>query len=148
MRFILAVSTDNKIAVGGSLPWKISHDLRWFKMNTYGCPIIMGRKTWDSIGRKPLPGRTNIVVSRHNVPGVKCYRYLAALRIYIQKNPKAWVIGGATLCQQLWKSGDILVMTRVHRTVGDHGLEIKLPNMRTLWSKSFKDYTFSINKIV
>jgi len=148
MRFILAVSDDNKIAVGGTLPWKIPHDFRWFKMNTYGCPIIMGRKTWDSIGRKPLPGRKNIVISRHNVPGVKCFRYLAAMRIYIDKNPKAWVIGGATLCEQLWKSGDIVVLTRVHRIIGDHALEIKMPDMRTLWSKSFGDYTFSINKLV
>lgn len=143
MRFILAVSDDGKISVGGKLPWNIPHDLKWFKMNTYGETIIMGRKTWDSIGKRALPGRTNIVVSRHKVPGVKTIS-----NIYeICKYKNAWVIGGAELCQQLWKKGDILLLTRVHMTVGA-GLSIDLPKIKRLWTKDFDSYSFSINIII
>tara|TARA_B110000008_G_scaffold254359_1_gene270260 strand:+ start:3233 stop:3667 length:435 start_codon:yes stop_codon:yes gene_type:complete len=141
MRFILAVSKDNKIALGGKLPWRIPHDFRWFKMNTYGETIIMGRKTWDSIGKQPLPGRENIVVSRHRIPKVKTIQILEDICYY----PNAWVIGGATLCEQLWEKGDILVLTRVDMVVGETGLGITLPAMKELWSKSFDSYTFSIN---
>ena len=141
MRFILAVSIDNKIALGGKLPWRISHDFRWFKMNTYGETIIMGRKTWDSIGKRPLPGRENIVVSRHRIPKVKTIQILEDIYDY----PNAWVIGGARLCEQLWKQGDILVLTRVDMVVGEAGLAIELPQMKMIWSKTFDSYTFSIN---
>lgn len=143
MRFILAVSRDNKIALGGALPWRISHDFRWFKMNTYGQTIIMGRKTWDSIGKKALPCRTNIVVSRRNVPNVKTIRNIEYVRDYSD----AWIIGGAELCHQTWKKGDLLVLTRVDIVVGENGLSITLPKMKEIWSKSFDSYTFSINII-
>ena len=143
MRFILAVSKDNKIALGGKLPWRIPHDFRWFKMNTYGETIIMGRKTWDSIGKRPLPGRENIVVSRHRIPKVKTIQILEDVCYY----PNAWVIGGARLCEQLWRRGDILVLTRVDMEVGEAGLAIELPQMKRIWSKTFDSYTFSINLI-
>ena len=143
MRFILAVSKDNKIALGGKLPWRISHDFRWFRMNTYGETIIMGRKTWDSIGRRALPGRENIVVSRRRIPNVKTIQLSS-----VQNYRDAWVIGGACLCEQLWKKGDILVLTRVDMVVGDSGLGIRLPAMKEIWSKSFDSYTFSINRIM
>tara|TARA_B100000925_G_scaffold150081_1_gene112638 strand:+ start:538 stop:981 length:444 start_codon:yes stop_codon:yes gene_type:complete len=147
MRFILAVSDDDKIAIGGQLPWRISHDLKWFKMNTMGCPIVMGRKTWDSIGRKPLPFRENVVLSRQFVPNAKTFLSLRTLKVYLNEHKHAWVIGGAEVCHQLWKKGDILVLTRVHVQV-DGGLKVYLPRMKTLWSKSFDGYTFSINKLV
>ncbi|MGI9234467.1 MAG: type 3 dihydrofolate reductase [Woeseiaceae bacterium] len=60
---IVAASTNSVIGAGGDLPWKISDDLKRFKRLTLGKPVIMGRRTWDSIGR-PLPGRQNIVVTR------------------------------------------------------------------------------------
>lgn len=60
---IVAASTNNVIGVKGALPWKISSDLQRFKALTMGKPIIMGRLTWESIGR-PLPGRQNIVITR------------------------------------------------------------------------------------
>lgn len=143
MRFILAVSDDGKISIGGKLPWNIPHDLKWFKMNTFGDTIIMGRKTWDSIGRRALPGRRNIVVSRHNISGVETIHNIE----HVCKYNNAWVIGGADLCHQLWKKGDTLLLTRVHMTVNS-GLSIKLPSMKTLWSKDFNCYTFSINVII
>src|SRR6185503_6683325 len=72
---IAAVSENGVIGRGGQLPWRLSADLKRFKALTMGHPIIMGRRTWDSIGR-PLPGRTSIVVTRQAhfatpFPGVK-----------------------------------------------------------------------------
>lgn len=60
---IVAASSNNVIGVQGELPWKISDDLKRFKALTLGKPIIMGRLTWESLGR-PLPGRQNIVITR------------------------------------------------------------------------------------
>jgi dihydrofolate reductase len=60
---VVARGTNNVIGVDGDLPWKLSTDLKRFKAITMGKPVIMGRKTWDSIGR-PLPGRPNLVVTR------------------------------------------------------------------------------------
>lgn len=146
MRFILAVSDDNKIALRGGLPWRIPNDFKWFKMNTFGESIIMGRKTWDSIGRKALPGRKNIVLSRTRVPGVTNMRSLWEIESYVDTYPTTWVIGGAQLCEQLWKKGDILLLTRVHVEV-PNGLSIDLPDLKCVWSKKFDSYTFSINII-
>jgi dihydrofolate reductase len=60
---VVAASTNNVIGVNGELPWKLSDDLKRFKALTMGKPIVMGRLTWESIGR-PLPGRQNIVITR------------------------------------------------------------------------------------
>src|SRR3569832_1343705 len=61
---IVAVAENGVIGVNGGLPWHIPEDLKRFKALTLGKPTIMGRKTWDSLPKKPLPGRTNIVVTR------------------------------------------------------------------------------------
>ncbi|WP_425407788.1 dihydrofolate reductase [Hyphococcus sp.] len=61
--FVVAAARNNVIGAGGGLAWKISDDLKWFKQTTMGKPLVMGRKTFDSIGRA-LPGRDNIVVTR------------------------------------------------------------------------------------
>lgn len=61
---ILAMAQNGVIGANGALPWRIPEDMRRFKALTMGKPCIMGRKTWDSLPKKPLPGRTNIVVTR------------------------------------------------------------------------------------
>jgi dihydrofolate reductase len=61
---IAAVATDGAIGKGNSMPWHISDDLKYFKRVTFGKCVIMGRKTWESLGSKPLPGRDNIIISR------------------------------------------------------------------------------------
>ena len=62
--FVVAVSRNGVIGRDGGLPWHISSDLKRFKAITMGKPIIMGRKTWESLPKRPLPGRRNIVVTR------------------------------------------------------------------------------------
>ena len=126
MKYILAVSDNNCIAINDDLPWYIKHDFQWFKMNTYRNPVIMGRRTWESLHKKPLPNRRNIVVSRHKVPGVETMNCIYKVRDFAKEHPSTWVIGGAELCQQLWQKNDIILLTHVHTNV-INGLEIKLP---------------------
>ena len=61
---VVAVASNGVIGAAGTLPWHLPEDLKRFKALTLGKPTIMGRKTWDSLPRKPLPGRTNIVITR------------------------------------------------------------------------------------
>ena len=65
LSLIVAVANNGVIGNKGALPWRIPEDLRWFRQHTIGKPVIMGRKTWESLPKKPLPGRTNIVVTRN-----------------------------------------------------------------------------------
>ncbi|MGR3983995.1 MAG: dihydrofolate reductase, partial [Gammaproteobacteria bacterium] len=91
---IVAMTRDRVIGVDGRLPWHYREDMRRFKRRTMGCAVIMGRVTWDSLGRKALPGRRNIVLSRRAVAGVEHYddigRAVAAC-----EGGDFWVIGGA-----------------------------------------------------
>ena len=72
---IVAMSLNRAIGKDNKLPWRIPEDLRWFKKLTTGNVIIMGRRTWESIG-KPLPNRESIVVTRSEIPGVRTVRTL------------------------------------------------------------------------
>jgi dihydrofolate reductase len=70
--FVVAASKNGIIGRDGALPWKLSSDMRFFKTITMGKPLIMGRKTWESLPRRPLPGRDNIVITRtrgYSAPG-------------------------------------------------------------------------------
>ena len=62
---IAAKASNHSIGIEGRLPWHLPGDMAWFRAKTMGKPCIMGRKTWDSLPKKPLPGRTNIVISRN-----------------------------------------------------------------------------------
>lgn len=99
---IVAASENGVIGAGGTLPWHIPEDLRRFKALTLGKPCIMGRKTWQSLPRKPLQGRTNIVVSRD--PGFRAegarlvIDFESAVRLAAQENPREIaVIGGENI---------------------------------------------------
>ena len=63
LSLIVAASTNNVIGKDNQLPWNLPNDMRYFKNTTWGMPVIMGRKTLESMNNKPLPGRTNIVIT-------------------------------------------------------------------------------------
>jgi dihydrofolate reductase len=116
---IAAVSENGVIGRDGELPWHLSNDLRRFKQLTTGHTIIMGRRTWESIGR-PLPGRRMIVISRRpdfqiNDPHVKVAPSLdEALQIAASANDdEAFVIGGAELYRTTLPIANRLYFTRV-----------------------------------
>jgi dihydrofolate reductase len=99
---IVAVAKNGVIGDGGTLPWRIPSDLRRFKAITMGKPVIMGRKTWESLKVKPLPGRTNIVVTRntgYQAEGALLARTAEeALRLAGKETPdEICVIGGGEI---------------------------------------------------
>ncbi len=126
---IIVAQADNRvIGINNNLPWHLSEDLRYFKQVTMGKPIIMGRKTFESIGR-PLPGRANIVISRdsgYRHEGVRVVNSLAAAQQLaesiglIDGVDEAMVIGGAEIYTQALPLADRLYLTQVHaEVVGD-----------------------------
>lgn len=124
LALIVAVAENGVIGRDGGLPWRLSGDLRYFKAVTMGKPIIMGRKTFESIGR-PLPGRPNLVVSR--TPGFSCagadvYQSLEAAIADAEGMGKGevMVIGGAGLYEAALPIADRIYLTEVHaKVVGD-----------------------------
>ncbi|KRR01546.1 dihydrofolate reductase [Bradyrhizobium valentinum] len=125
---IVAVAENGVIGAGGAIPWRLKSDMARFKALTTGKPVVMGRKTFVSIGR-PLPGRTNIVVTRdagYRADGVVVTRSLTdakaiatgdALRRFATEIA---VIGGAEIYAQWMDSADRLEITEVHaRPDGD-----------------------------
>lgn len=120
INIIAAVATNGAIGRDNGLIWHISEDLKYFKSLTTGHPVIMGRKTFESIGRA-LPGRLNIVVSRGNPPlpeGVVTARSVEeAVRIATEASAaetEVFVIGGAMLYASAMDIADTLYITRVH----------------------------------
>jgi dihydrofolate reductase len=112
---IVAMSLNRVIGKDNKLPWHLPEDLRWFKKLTTGNVIIMGRKTWDSIGT-PLPNRESIVVTRVEIPGVRTVRHLG------QINPEAdsreyYIIGGAQLFQEALPLCSDIFLTLIKREV-------------------------------
>jgi dihydrofolate reductase len=102
LHLIFARSQSGVIGVNGTLPWHLPEDLAHFKRCTLGCPVIMGRKTWDSLPPqfRPLPGRANVVVTRQKgwqEAGALAADSLQAALTLCGDAPDAWVIGGAQL---------------------------------------------------
>lgn len=117
---IVAVGENNSIGVKGDLPWHISDDLKYFKETTRGFPVIMGRTTFDSIGR-PLPGRKNIVLSRSSIqiPGVTVVNSLDEAYTEAKEAEKCFIIGGASIYKATMDDMDKLYVTHVHTIVED-----------------------------
>lgn len=102
LTIVVAMNNMRVIGVNNQLPWHIPEDLKYFKQVTFGKPVIMGRKTFDSIGRA-LPGRKNIVISRDSNwshPGVTVYNSLNAAIIDNQDFPELCIIGGGEIFKQ------------------------------------------------
>lgn len=118
LTIIVATDASNGIGINNTLPWHLPEDLAHFKRLTSGHPIIMGRKTFDSIGR-PLPNRRNIVISRNaewRHEGVERVGSLEEARALVGSVDQAFVIGGAQVYQQALPLVDKLVITRIGRT--------------------------------
>lgn len=120
---IAAVSTNNVIGKNGQLPWHLKTDLQRFKKLTENHVIIMGRKCFESIG-KPLPNRTNVVVSSNTdpeIPGciVKPSLQYAADYANSRYDSTPFIIGGGTLYRQAINLVNVLYLTRVHTIIED-----------------------------
>ena len=126
---IVAIADNNAIGKDNALLWHISEDLKFFKRTTTGCPVIMGRKTFESIGR-PLPKRTNIVISRgFTAPeGVIVVSSLAEAyeavsqchsEIVEESPSRCFIIGGGQIYAQAITDADRLIVTHVHTVIED-----------------------------
>ena len=113
---IAAMSRNRVIGADGRIPWHISEDLKFFKRTTLGHIIVMGRKTYDSLG-KPLPGRENWVVSREaDIAGVTVLRSFDAIEEPTDGR-QLYIIGGAQLYAALLPRCSELLLTRIDRDV-------------------------------
>lgn len=115
---IVAMASNRAIGLNNQMPWHLSADLKHFKQITMGKPIIMGRKTFESIGR-PLPGRTNIIVSRNPIyqqPGCLSVNDIdTALKTAAQYADEGFVIGGATLYEETLALANSIYLTQIHQ---------------------------------
>lgn len=114
--FVVAAAENGVIGVGNQLPWHLPDDLKRFKALTMGKPILMGRKTHESIGR-PLPGRTNIVMSRQRglrYAGCVVVNTVSEAIAAAGTAPELAVIGGAEVYSQALSLAHVIHLTRVH----------------------------------
>ncbi len=122
LHLIFARSQSGVIGVEGGLPWHLPEDLAHFKRTTLGCPVIMGRKTWDSLPPKfrPLPGRANVVVTRQvdwQAAGALRADSLQQAMALCGNAPHGWVIGGAQLYALALPLASTAVVTEIDTDV-------------------------------
>lgn len=121
---IVALAENNAIGKDNQLPWHLPADLKFFKSKTLGKPVLMGRKTYESLG-KPLPGRLNIVISTQQnleLPeGVLLYNNLEKAMGRLEQEPvdEAFIIGGGKIFVETINELDRLYVTRVHTVIED-----------------------------
>ena len=119
LTLVVAKARNGTIGRDNTLPWRLPEDLAHFKRTTMGAAVIMGRKTWDSIGR-PLPGRRNIVVSRNRdlrIEGAEVATSLEDAQRLCVGADQIFLIGGAQLYAEAMPSADRLVVTEIDADV-------------------------------
>ncbi|HEB92911.1 MAG TPA: type 3 dihydrofolate reductase [Gammaproteobacteria bacterium] len=117
---IWAMADNRVIGIENRLPWKLPADMQWFRRQTMGKPIVMGRLTFESFGARPLPGRRNLIVSRnpgYRAEGAEVFESLAAALAVTAEDEEVMVIGGASLYAQALPHADRLYMSLVHAEV-------------------------------
>jgi dihydrofolate reductase len=140
LSIIVAVADNGVIGSGNRLPWRLPDDLQRFKALSLGKPIVMGRKTYDSIGR-PLPGRLNIVVSRQpglQIPGCSVVTSLDAAIAAAQPAPEVVIVGGADIYRQVLPQVQTIHLTRVHAEIAGDAMFPKLHERQ--WREVAKEY--------
>jgi dihydrofolate reductase len=118
LALIAAVARNGVIGHDNQLLWRLPEDQRWFRRQTMGCPVIMGRRTWDSLPERfrPLPGRLNLVLSRQpgwTAPGATVLRSLPEALQAAGAAERVFVIGGADLYAAALPLADDLVLTEI-----------------------------------
>ena len=139
---IVAMADNGVIGNAGAIPWRISADMKYFKQTTLGKPMIMGRKTFDSLG-KPLPGRTNIVITRNEafqVEGAERAPDLDAALGLAQSSgaEEAMVIGGAEIYALALPQARRIYLTEIHGAV--EGDTVFPEFERSAWREVSRDF--------
>ncbi len=118
LALIAAVARNGAIGLAGTMPWQLKADLAHFRRTTMGCPVVMGRKTWDSLPEafRPLPGRRNVVVTRNaawRADGAEAAPSLDVALATLADAERVFLIGGGELYAQALPRADELVLTEI-----------------------------------
>jgi dihydrofolate reductase len=146
LTFVVAEAQNGVIGRHGALPWRLKSDMQRFKAATMGKPVLMGRKTWESLPKRPLPGRPNLVLTRDaNLKVADAWVYtdaavmVAAGRAMAQASgvDEVCVIGGAQLYEALAPEAERIVLTQVNLAPeGDAHLRLDL----SVWREVSAEY--------
>ena len=134
---LVAVSPEGIIGKDNTIPWHYSTDLKRFKRLTTGNTIIMGRKTWESLPKKPLPERRNIVITRSSIDGVECFRSIDDALQTCEGD--IWFIGGAGIYEEAMEKVDVIDMTLVPDKVNGKDC-IYFPKIDKTWKEGETNY--------
>ncbi|MDA9317360.1 dihydrofolate reductase [bacterium] len=143
---IAAMSENRVIGNAGEIPWHLPADFKWFKKTTMGDILVMGRKTYESIGR-PLPGRDTYVLSRipREITGVHTFTNLEVLN-HLQIDRTIWIAGGGEIYKQMLDKCSELYLSRVHRTVQGDAFFPDFESLFSLDSIISKNDDFTIER--
>ena len=136
LSLLVAADENNVIGKDNQLPWHLPNDLKYFKNQTWGLPILMGRKTFESIG-KPLPGRKSIVITRNADFAFEGVIVVHSLEEALKKakeidEKKACIVGGGEIYRQSQALATHVYLTRVHTEIeGDTFFELENPDTWT-----------------
>lgn len=141
LHLIYARAANGVIGANNTLPWHLPEDLAHFKRHTLGCPVIMGRKTWDSLPTRfrPLPGRLNLVVTRQpdwQTQGAQAAASLQDAIAQCGEAPDAWVIGGAQIYAQALQLAHSVVVTEIALQVDGDAFA---PELGKEWRESSRE---------
>lgn len=140
LSIVVAISANNAIGKNNQLLWHLPADLKHFKEITSGHPIIMGRKTYDSIGR-PLPNRRNIVITRQSgltIPNVEVVLSLEEAISICKAENEVFVIGGAEIYKQALAYTNTIYLTTVHQS---YEADVFFPELKeNEWIETTKEY--------
>jgi len=120
LKAIAAMSENRVIGNKNQIPWHIPEDFKWFKQQTLGHIIVMGRKTFESMGSKPLPGRETIVISRSkDFPGSDNVRVISDIEelFSLQTDKNVWICGGGEIYRRLLPHCSDLYLTVIKKTI-------------------------------
>ncbi|MFZ3409673.1 type 3 dihydrofolate reductase [Vibrio chagasii] len=135
---IAAMANNRVIGKDNQMPWHLPADFAWFKRSTMGKPVVMGRKTYDSIGR-PLPGRLNIVISRDanlEIEGVTTVTSIEKALELVSDVEEVMIIGGGSIYESCLPKADKLYLTYIDFDVDG---DTKFPDWGEGWKQSFND---------
>ncbi len=141
LNLIYARAANGVIGKNNALPWQLPEDMAHFKRMTAGCPVIMGRKTWDSLPPRfrPLPGRTNIVVTRQagwSADGAQVANSLPEAIALAGDVAEAWVIGGAQVYAEALPHAQRVVVTEIVR---DYEGDAHAPVLDGAWQETARE---------
>ena len=147
INMIFARAANGVIGNNNTLPWYLPEDMARFKRLTNGCPVIMGRKTWDSLPPRfrPLPGRTNIVITRQalwQAPGAQTASGLHEAIAFCESSQQVWIIGGAQIYAQAEPLAQRIEVTEIAR---DFEGDAFAPVLGTQWHEVAREDRVSTN---